>query len=190
MSPRYKNPVAGQLEQGAILRAIEIPVPELIAEGEVKARLASFPWAVVLTQECDLQLDHAARHGLPVREGGNPVRKDKRLLSVLVCPAYEEDEVLFGRYVEEATRWKGVEAEFILRNGHERFHRLPAAESYLATPLILDFKLVVAVHPEYLEQWIAGHPDDITAVLSSPYRDRLVQRFVNYLGRIAEPEED
>ena len=188
MSPRFKEPAAGRLEQGTILQSVGVPEPQIRAR-QLGAVMVVWPWAVVLTQECDLRLDRLARRGEPAKEGGDPVSKDKRLHSVLLSPAFHRDEVLFGRYTEEAMEWRGTRKDILLRNGDDRFHCLPTEDPLMTTPLILDFKLVVAAHPEYLEQWVRDHPEGVLAVLSSPYRDRLVQRFVNYFGRIAEPED-
>ena len=162
VSPRFKEPAAGRLEQGAILQRVDFPEPQ-IRDGQLGAVMVHWPWAVVLTQECDLRLDRLARRGEPAREGGDPVSKDNRLHSVLLSPAFHLDEVLFGRYTEGAMEWRGTRKDILLRNGDDRFHYLPTEDPLMATPLILDFKLVVAAHPEYLEQWASDHQDGVLA---------------------------
>ena len=109
------------------------------------------------------------------------------LRGVLFCPAWEADEVLSGRYIHGAKKWNGSEENLMKRNGADRYHFLPAETPLLADALILDFKLVSAVPPSYLERWIRNHRESRVAVLLPPYRDRLTQRFTNYFGRIAEP---
>ena len=73
-------------------------------------------------------------------------------------------------------------------NRDERFHTLPT-EELVPDPLVLDFKLVVAARPEYIRGWAERNRGRVIAVLLSPYRDRLMQRFVGYLSRIALPND-
>lgn len=145
---------------------------------------------MVLNQECDLRLDHLARNGLPASEGKPAVRLDKRLRSIILSPAFPVDHVLAGTYIEGALGWKGTRRDILLGNRDERYHVLAREEPLVTTELVLDFKLIVAATPSYLEQWVTSHPTSSVAALEPPYRDRLVQRFVNYLGRIAEPDDE
>ena len=188
MSPRYLPPNPGEIQQTAILRDVHLPEVHFRAGEQVEASLTPYPWLVVLNQDCDLQFDRLARLRRPLRDGGVPVKKDKLLRSILLCPAFLADHVLAGTYIEDATEWNASEKKTLQQNRHERYHVLPA-EGPIAEPLMLDFKLVVAVHPEYLQQWVEENPQGVLAVLCPPYRDRLMQRFVNHFGRIAEPDE-
>lgn len=188
MSQRYRSPAPGLIEQTAILRDVPLPEVHFRAGEEARVSLTKYSWLVVLNQECDLRFDHLARAGEPSRAGGSPVKKDKLLRSMLLCPAFPQDRVLAGTYIQDATKWAGNEKRMLEQNRHERYHSLPA-EGPMTEPLMLDFKLIVAAHPDYLEQWVEEHPESVVAVLCPPYRDRLIQRFVNYFGRIAEPEE-
>lgn len=188
MTAQYRPANPGIIEQTAILRDVKLPEVH-VAEGEqAKASLTPFPWIVVLTQDCDLELDRLARTGQSAAEGKPPVSKDKVLRSILLCPAFVQDHVTAGRYVAGAKEWRGKELDMLVKNRHERFHVLPADSSFVTDSLALDFKLIVAAHPEYLERWVINNPSSAVAVLVSPYKERLMQRFVNYFGRIAEPD--
>jgi len=186
VSLRYKRPNPGTIEQTAILRNIQLPEVHYRAGQEVRATLATYPWLVVLNQDCDLLFDRLARAGQPLI-WGDPVKKDKLLRSILLCPAFPLEHVLAGEYVLEARRWGSKVKEILIRNREDRYHVLPTDEELLIEPLALDFKLIVAAHPEYLQQWVESHPESVVAVLNPPFRDRLMQRFVSYFGRIAEP---
>lgn len=188
MSERYRSPAPGVIEQTAILCNVDLPEVHFRAGEKATVSLTRYSWLVVLNQECDLQFDQLARAGEPLRAGCSPVKKDKLLRSILLCPAFPQDRVLAGTYIEEATKWSGNEKRMLEQNRHERYHVL-RAEGPITEPLMLDFKLIVAAHPEYLQQWVQEHTENVVAVLCPPYRDRLTQRFVNYFGRIAEPEE-
>lgn len=186
---RYRVPTAGRIEQTQILRDVDVPEVVILEDGSAKVRLRPYPWLVVLNQECDLQLDYLARNRLSGSDGKPPVRLDKRLTNILLCPAFPADHVLAGTYVEEAPAWGGTEKGILLGNRHDRYHVLAPEEPNIEVQLILDFKLVVGATPSYIEQWIATHPDSSVAALEPPFRERLMQRFVNYLGRVAEPDE-
>lgn len=187
---RYRVPAAGRIEQTQILRDVEVPEVDLLEDGTLASRLTTYPWLVVLNQECDLRFDYLARNALPASEGKPPVRLDKRLRNIILCPAFPTDHVLAGTYIDGAAGWTGTRREILLGNRDERYHVLAQEEPVLDAQLVLDFKLIVAVTPSYLEQWVVRNPASSVAALEPPYRDRLVQRFVNYLGRIAEPDED
>ena len=187
MSERYKSPTPGTIEQTAVLRDVQLP--EVRGRGlKAQVALTTYSWLVVMNQECDLQQHRLAKAGKPLKDGGSPVNKDKLLRSILLCPAFPQEDVLSGTYTAGASAWKGTRKEILLNNREDRFHNLKA-EGPIETDLTLDFKLLVATHPDYLEQWIEDNPSSIVAILVPPFRDRLVQRFLNYFGRIPEPDE-
>jgi len=186
---RYRPATPGIIEQTAILYHVELPEVRGRAGEQADVVITSHPWLVVLNQECDLQFDRLARTNTPLRVGGAPVKKDKILHSVLLCPGFPEEHVLAGTYIKDATAWSKGESKTLLRNQVERYHSLPA-EDPLPEALVLDFKLIVATSPDYLQTWVEQNPDCAVAVLNPPFRDRLTQRFVNYFARIAEPEGD
>ncbi len=183
---RYKRPSSSKIQQTAILRDVQIPEVHVRSQRSSTVDFATYPWLVVLNQDCDLDLDHHARNGTSPT-GGNPVKKDKRLRSVVLCPAFPELDVLAGTYVEGATSFSGTQRGMVMENRHERFHVLSPEAPLLIETLILDFKLVVAATPDFIERWIRTHRESRVAVLNPPYRDRLTQRFANYFTRIAEP---
>lgn len=189
MSARYKAPTPGVIEQTGILQNVEIPEVHLSETGSAEVLLANYPWVVVLTQECDLQLDRFARLGLPQVDGKPPVAKDKKLRGILLCPAFLEENVLLGTYVEGGSKADNTTRKMMLSNRHERFHLLPAEVPTMQSPLVLDFKLITSAHPEFLLSLVRDHPEKVVAVICPPFRDRLMQRFLNYFGRIAEPGE-
>lgn len=143
-----------------------------------------------MNQECDLRFDYLARNQLPAAEGKPPVKLDKLLRNILLCPAFPADHVLAGTYIQGAFEWRGTRKDILLGNRDERFHILEPEEPYLSAQLALDFKLVVAATPSYLEQWIMTNPASSVAAMEPPYRDRLLQRFVGYFARIAEPDDE
>lgn len=115
--------------------------------------------------------------------------KDKALKAIFVCPAFPQELVLLGKYLEPigAPRWGGTQKDMLLDNRHERFHCLDPEPPLLEEPLVMDFKIVLGVPPSYLERWVVDQPTSRVAVLEPPYRDSLAQRFAYYFSRVAEP---
>lgn len=185
----YKRPSASKIQQAAILRDIDIP--EVRTEPGRRAVMtpSRFAWLVVLTQDCDLELDHHARKGTSPRRGGSPVARDKMLRTVLLCPAFPTGEVLDGTYLRpiQSRTWAAVEKKILLQNRDERYYVLEPYEPFLAESITLDFKLVVGTSAMYLERWIRNHRESRVAVLQPPYRDHLAQRFAYYFTRVALP---
>lgn len=188
MNATYREPAPGEVEQTSILRDVTIPEVRGALGESVEVSVSTYPWMVVLTQDCDLRLDLLARAGQPAIEGGNPVAKDKILRSILLCPAFPCDHVLAGTYIEGGHRWAGTEKKILQSNREDRYHVLPIAKP-IEESIVLDFKLVSAAPPEYVYVWLRANPKHSIAVLRPPFRDRLIQRFLNYVGRIALPDE-
>lgn len=183
---RYKRPSASKIQQTAILRDVKIPEVHSRTARSARVDFATYPWLVVLNQDCDLEMDHHARSGTGP-PNSNPVSRDKRLRSVLLCPAFLELEILSGTYVEGAHEVSGTRMHILMDNRDERFHVLNSEPPLVEETLIVDFKLILTATPEYVEHWIRNHRESRVAILNPPYRDRLTQRFANYFTRIAEP---
>ena len=182
---RYR-PVTSFLESGLILASVELPEYRRDADQQVIFSSTSFDWLVVVSQECDLQRDRDDREAQ--RRDPRFVKESNLLRVVLVCPAFRFDSVASGTYLPGAKRWGGTEQKILQKDGDARYHRLLGLEGKFGD-LLLDFRLLSAAHPTYLGAWMSAHAESAVAVLEPPFRDRLIQRFVGYLGRIPEPEE-
>jgi hypothetical protein len=185
----YVRPSSGPLKAGTVFRSFRSPEVTALPGGPAAVRTSDYPWCVVLTQDCDLQQDYLARRNLPVKPGGEPVRADKKLRNILVCPAFNLEEVEAGTYLEGASQWPSKLKSLLERNGAERFHVLPPWQPAIPVELALDFKLAVGCTPEYLYRFrrLSGAERNAVALLRIPFRDRLIQRYLNFAGRIAEP---
>lgn len=183
---RYREP-SGFLESGLILRDVELPEYRRDAEGQVLHSPTGFDWLVVVSQDCDLERDRDDRK--KKREDVGFTKESNLLRIVFVCPAFPDERVLSGNYVPGARRWSSRDLALLKRDGDARYHRLRPLEAKFGN-LLLDFKLVTGAHPTYLDSWISAHPESAIATLEPPFRDRLIQRFVGYLGRIPEPTDE
>lgn len=139
--------------------------------------------AVVLSQECDLHQD------LQNRVSSTRSTQDKFLHSVLLAPAYLVDNFREGRHLTDlgvtCERVNSKVWQAIRQNNVDRYHFLPASAAFDVPELILDFKHFVTVPRNVL---LELKPQAYVASLGQLFRDRLSQRFANYLARIALPD--
>jgi hypothetical protein len=185
---RYLKHALPRLCQGDILRDIEIVEWATVSNTEpmqidLKKRL--LPYAVVLSQECDLHQDQQNRS-----DQAKP-SQDKYLHSVLLGPAFAAENVRQGTHLNmlqvkceplNSARWKAVQ-----QNNNDRYHFLPAFDPLQVPDIVLDFKhfltaprgvLLTLRQPAYI------------ASVGQLFRDNLSQRFANFLARIALPDPD
>tara|TARA_B100000315_G_scaffold134234_1_gene123648 strand:+ start:26 stop:499 length:474 start_codon:yes stop_codon:yes gene_type:complete len=139
------------------------------------------PFAVLLSQDCDLEADFKCRE----QTIGN---QDKYLLSLLVCPAFNIGEFAngthFANWQMEPQSSKLIEK--IQKNDtHKRFHFLSKNTEFFVPDLVLDFKHFFTLPRDYL---YSQEKDVYVASLSELFREELSQRFSNYLSRIGLPE--
>lgn len=179
-------PSNGALRQGEILTDLAQLIPEAIG-GEVEYLIRIHPFAIVMSQDCDLDLDYRARLG------ERP--EDKLIPSVLFCEMTTAEDL--RQKVKTAKFW-----ERIRTNTDERYQFLQAAEpeaDALRTGLPelgVDFKRYFTMVPKEVELRITTdiHFERRTiravrrVVLSSPYLEHFSTRFSHYLARIALPE--
>jgi hypothetical protein len=186
---RYLKHDLPRLCQGDILRDLELVEWGAVVGAEPQQQInltkRALPYAVVLSQECDLYQDLQNRNDL-----AKPTQ-DKFLHSVLLGPAYPAQSVREGTHLEalqvkcerlNKDRWKSV-----LHNSDPRYHYLPAAEALQIPDLVLDFKHFITAPRSIL---LDLKRDAYLASLGQLFRDSLSQRFANFLARIALPEAE
>jgi hypothetical protein len=142
----------------------------------------TYSHAVVLTQDCDLEQDYAARFG------AGEVSDDKKLFGILLCGAYDELAIKAGTHRPGAKKFGRAEWKPVTQNKEPRYQYLgyiPAADSVL----VVDFKDYFMVPCDYLYGLLDGNGAERVCELDSPWRDHLLQRFAGYLMRIGLPTD-
>lgn len=181
----------GPLRQGEILTGLRRVAPEPgSAFGELKADIIEHRFAVILSQDCDLDQDFSARY--QPKDGENEQqlleRERKKLSCVLFCDAIPIDE-LKGRINDKRV------FDFANKNKNERFQFLRAVEPEedargegIAGGLGLDFKRYFSLDVEdvYAQAAKLGNR---RGVLLTPYAEHLSVRFFQYQLRIALAKE-
>lgn len=175
----------GRVCQGDILSNVNYVESVQETNGQIEVSMITFPYAVVVSQECDLQWDYEKR----------PVKFD--LISALMIPIYNYEHVLDGSYLKHlgttmgtfSPNAKKTDNKMLKENKNPRYHYIEFPEQIDIVPSVADFKQYFTVSINALIQ-LKEH--DYVCTLATPYKERLVQRFSNYLSRIGlpSPNED
>lgn len=174
-----------RVQQGDVFR--DIAYVESITEqaGEIEVSRIMFPYVVVLTQDCDLEHDNAFR----TKSG---TTQDKYLLSVLVAPLYVAEHVFAGEHLKEIgyqmrqiAKSPKTEGRNLMQNETPRYHYLEFPAEIAIPPAIVDFKHYFGVNAEHLNKL---RPTNYSCSLAPLFRERLTQRFSDFLARIGLPE--
>ncbi len=185
---RYLRHELPRFCQGDILRDLEVVEWATVTNTEPKQidlKKRALPYAVVLSQECDLHQDQQNRSSM------TRATQDKYLHSVLLGPAYPAQSFKAGTHLKllEVTcqTWGGDRWNSVLQNNNDRYHFLPASELLQVPDIVLDFKHFLTAPRGIL---LNLRPNTYLASLGQLFRDSLSQRFANYLARIALPDPD
>lgn len=176
----------GPILQGEIISDISIFVaapgyhlPQWSGAGSV----IRSPWAVVLSQDCDLEQDYRNRYGA---EG----RSEMRILeNILLCPARTAAEV-FIKIKGQGTTVR----EYVEHNKNERYQylsRVPTEQDAAGKgidPLILDFKRYFTVSTGDLYEQVQTTAIRRCVLLPS-YLEHLTTRFCYFQYRVALPDD-
>lgn len=158
--------------------------------------MAVLPYAVVLSQDCDVDLDHKMRlkekellKTFNFEEHSDRFRSihDKFLPTILVCPAYRADDFFAGNHIKGLYMKSNnkPEADKIKNNKEmSRYHYLPQDTNMGVTDLVLDFKHFFTIPTDILYE---QRKDSYLITINELFRESLSQRFANYLSRFGLP---
>jgi len=189
---RYESRKSRRLSQGDIYR--DVAIVEGCDPQDVSR--TSFPYAVILSQECDLEQDWKAYTEQPGEPNGADYQQysqeDKLLRHIMLAPCYVADAFREGVHIANRQMRTIPDGEWkknISENKHIRYHCLPECEGFLQQDLVVDFKHYFTIERD---AFYAKARKDFTYVCSVAvlYRDAMARRFAEYLSRIGFPERD
>lgn len=174
-----------RIMQGDIISNVEYIEEVVEKEGVIKISKIIFPFVVVLTQDCDLTWDYETRKQFK----GN---QDKYLFSVIVAPLYNYEHFIAGDHLSELNRVMATisrkpdktDNKNLRHNETPRYHYLEFDKNVQITNSVVDFKHYFTVNIEHLQK---HKKTNFVCSLSPLFRERLSQRFANYLSRIGLP---
>ena len=188
----------GVIRQGDILRGIKFQYISLSLLSDAELKLGfPFPYAVILSQACDLK-QHYKNISIKTEAQKSKTEQvsndDKILDTVLVCPAFASEQLLAGIHMGEGRKMndfdgpRGQEKAIKKLKKNDDFNRYHYLESLPKTfpELVIDFKRFHTVPIDILEEY---YKSSYLASLPELYRERLSQRFCNYLSRIGLPDD-
>jgi len=176
-----------RFHQGDILREIEVVLWVFKKEKEgnsskIEVRKRRLEYAIVLTQECDLEQDVNNRKDCKDH-------RDKFIDSILLIPAYPAEKVRGGNHIDGSKMqiftnkiWSSVK-----QNHDYRYHYLTEFADFQLPSLVADFKHYFTIPRDVLYEayMIRAH---YVASLAELFRENLSIRFAQYLARIGLPE--
>lgn len=179
----YQEPSGSRLEQGEVLADVRSFSLREIREDDIPVGdMRTFSYAVIVTQDCDLEQDHTARFP----QGGRDVAPDKLLFGVTLCGAYEDKLVKAGLHRGQAKKFGRSEWKAVIKNQDPRYQFLgfvPGAGKIL----VVDFKDYFMAPCGFLYNEVNSKNVSRVAQMDSPYKEHLLQRFAWYLMRVGLP---
>jgi hypothetical protein len=171
----YQGEIVSNLVQGCL------DVTMLGTRGRPRVDLITHPYAMVVTQDCDLESDFMLRTAQ--RYSGSALR------SVLLC------EVSLAEELRNAQEMKSNIWQRVRANKDERYQYLRAIGSHLdalgegVPDLAIDFKRYFTIPTDEFYRRLELGEVRRRAYLISPWKEHLSTRFFYYLYRVALPED-
>jgi hypothetical protein len=150
-------------------------------DSDVEVEIDPHPFAIVLSQDCDLEQDYKAR------QQGQSVLPNVLLCDVLHASALRAK-------VREIESLGGKDWKIIIQNKNERFQFLQTVSSQedLAAQglpaLAVDFRLYFTLRTDEIYRRLTQGTARRCRLLS-PYAEHVSDRFSHYLARIALPAD-
>jgi hypothetical protein len=183
-----------RVSQGDIVRDVEHVEEVRESEGIITVARIIFPFAVVLTQDCDLAQDpRCAETAGDLQASGEtrPASEDKWLLSVLVAPMYNAIHFFEGTHLADLSmrmqKFNSDQKRKVKINEVPRYHHMEFTDETPIPPVVIDFKHYFSVNAEYLKRLTK---DRLVCQIPPLFREDLSHRFAAYLSRIALPIDE
>lgn len=176
-----------RLKQGDILKDVEYIENVTTIDGNIEITKILFPLVIVVSQDCDLTWDFENRTN---RSASN---QDKYLFSAMVLPLYNYEHFIAGTHLEDLGRkmvpisrnQNKSDNKNLRKNETPRYHYLEFADDVPIVNSVIDFKHYFTVNIDYLEN---HKKQNFICNINDLYRERISQRFTNYLSRIGLPD--
>jgi len=153
---------------------------------EIKKIRMSFPYVIVLSQDCDLTRDYEIR--FTEKEKKNYANQ---LFTVLICPLFNAEIFREGNHLSDINiqcdRYNSERWQPVKNNENPRLHFLSKNEELAFPDLILDFKYFYTFP---IEAMYEIKEKIFKAKVADLYKESVSQRFSNYLARVALPDQE
>ncbi len=192
MTNKTKIASTGRVKQGDIISGVEFLEYFQQTSKHIEISRVTFPYVVVLTQDCELRQDYYERKKNKIsRTGLRGEQVNSKLLSVLVAPLYNFEHIKGGNHLEKlgiiqpALTGSQSRIESLIKNDIPRYHYLGFDQSVPIADSVVDFKHYFSVNAETLKKL---RKNNYVCSLAPLYRESITQRFSNFLSRIGLPD--
>jgi len=180
----------GQIHQGDIYRNIQCIEQAEEINGEITIITITYPYVIILSQECDLHEDYEKR--FEDKEQDGIIYADKLLGHVLAVPLYNYSHFIEGKHLEKLgydmstnfSNKKSTAHKSLIQNEISRYHYFNLPSDADMVDCVADFKHFFTVNLSYL---YSIKEDQERVSIDVLFRERISQRFTNYLARIGLP---
>lgn len=177
---------------GDIFRNVVIKKINIISNESYNVDTYEFPYAILLSQSCDLLWDYTTR--TKVAEGTKD-DYNNALMSLLLFPMHNFDLFVQGKHMKlfgwkmnkQDRNPKKYSSWSLLKNQDPRYHYFDFDRSTSLVPSVIDFKHWFSLDSETVRGMFAA--GCYVGTLQTLYRERVLQRYANYLSRIGLPDE-
>lgn len=183
---KINNKKSDRIRQGDIFSNIPYYESYFENKGEFELSVFEFPYVVVLTQDCDLNINKLERDKIDKNQNQNI--NDKYLISIIVAPLYNAQHLFSGEHLSDigkrAQNMNREQKKYVETNQNSRYHYITFGPDITDPPIsIIDFKHYFTISLSYLEENLKKRIFGINPL----YRELISQRFSNYLCRIGLP---
>ena len=195
-----------RIRQGDIIRNVRYFESFYFDGDYLDLSYIDFPYALVLTQDCDLANEKKGRlqneETLSVENNSVGLAKlniDKSLISVLLAPIYNYSKFETGDHLAlvqkplfsikcELKSWEPsssrTRCNIIKQNNDPRYHFISMQDNSILPDSVIDFKHYFSVSLQKLEK--LGTTNYVCTV-EPLWREKISQRFASFLSRIGLP---
>ncbi|GAB1402574.1 hypothetical protein MASR1M68_14850 [Elusimicrobiota bacterium] len=149
----------------------------------IEIKTITFPYIVILSQDCDLMqfFDNNNKKADGIF--------NQYLQNVLFAPAFLRADIEKGEHlllfnIKQTVKTKKEIAK-IIDLKEERYHYLQENMNLLLPELFIDFKIYYSMEPHRIFEI---YSNNYIATINELFRERLTQRYANYISRIGTPD--
>ena len=172
--------------QGDIIANVEFVEYAIEKHGQIEISKIIFPYVYVLTQDCDLEQDYANKANKDSDD------QDKHLISVIVAPLYNIEQVYEGSHLEDiglkmrtiSKSKSKTENKLLRQNNNPRYQYMEFNTDVSITNSVIDFKHYFTVNNNLL---LENKKKNFVCKVSELYRENISHRFAFFLSRIGLP---
>lgn len=178
----YKNKNPERIYQGDLLSNVLLYIASESNEG-IKVTDIKFPYVLVLSQDCDLKQYFNKKN----REKNNNVF-NQYLPNVLITPCYYKEDFKSGENLSFLNiiqeHHNSDQIKLINQERESRYHYIKSCDTFGIPELYIDFKIYYTISPDNLFRL---YDKCYVATINALFRERITQRYTNYISRIGLP---